>query len=288
MAGPLIRYDLSMTNYFSFPPAPAVRTRSMIPRSEARALYMRGEYGEKVDGGAFRALTAHNTTHLDTPFHFDADGEDLAALLNRADSVVDRPCRARVLNLAGNASLPGAHTREGVTYCEAVSAAVLPPEAELRRVEALVLLTGFGALMARYPDRPFTDDADGFYHLPWLTDDAVERILAAGLKLVAIDSPTVERQTSSEPHRMSGDAHLMLLARRPPVLIMECLDGSRLSGEVGFVPHEALLHIVPRRVNAAGADAAHSRAFLYFYREDPDGAALAALQTMMTPQEFHG
>lgn len=287
MAGPLVRYDLSLAHYFSFPPAPTVKTRAMIPRSESRALYMRGEFGEKLDG-AFRPLTAHNTTHLDTPYHFDADGEDLAALLNRVDSVVDRPCRARVVNLAGQSDVPAAHARDGVTYCEVVSAADLPPEAELRTVEALVLLTGFGAVMAQYADRPYTSEADGYYHLPWLTEDAVERIIASGLKLVAIDSNSVERQTSAEPHRMSGDAHLALLARRPPVLIVECLDGSRLAHDVGFVPAEALLQVVPRRENAAGADAAHSRTFLYFYRDDPDGAALAALQTVITPQEFHG
>ncbi|HEX9841253.1 MAG TPA: cyclase family protein [bacterium] len=288
MAGPLIRFDLSMTNYFSYPPAPAVRTRPMIPRQERKALYMRGEFGEKVDGGAFRPMTAHNTTHLDVPYHFDEDGDDLAAVLNRADSVADRPCLARVVWLAGDAALPGAHTRDGVTYCEAVSAPVLPPLEELRRVEALVLLTGFGELMARFAEQPFTHDGDGFYHVPWLTEDATARVLEAGLKLVAIDSTSVERQTSSEPHRMSGDVHTTLLGHEPPVLIMECLNGAGLAERVGFLPREALLHIVPRRVNAAGADAAHSRAFLYFYRDDPGGEGLRALQAAMTPQEFYG
>ena len=288
MAGSLVRYDLSLPNYFSYPPAPAVRTRPMIPRSEPKALYMRGEFGEKVDGGAFRPMTAHSTTHLDVPFHFDADGDDLAAVLNRADSVADRPCLARVVCLAGGASLPGTHTREGVTYCEAVSAAVLPPVAELRGYEALVVLTGFGALMARYADRPFAHDDDGFYHVPWLTEDATQRILEAGIAVVAIDSTTVEQQTSSVPHRMSGDAHHALLGHSPPVLIMECLDGSRLVEQVGFAPREALFQMVPRRVNALGADAAHARAFLYFYRDDAEGQALRTLQGLMTPQEYHG
>ncbi len=288
MAGRLIRYDLSMASYFSYPPAPAVRTRPMIPRGEPRSLYMRGEFGEKVDGGAMRPMTAHSTTHLDVPYHFDADGDDVAAVLNRADSVADRPCLARVVCLAGDASLPGACTRAGVTYCEAVSAALLPPVAELRACEALVVLTGFGAVMAQYADRPYTPDSDGFYHVPWLTGDAARHILAAGLRLVAIDSTTVERQTSSVPHRMSGDVHTALLSHRPPVLIVECLDGSGLASQAGFVPREALLQIVPRRVNAAGADAAHSRAFLYFYRDDADGSALRRLQAALTPQELYG
>lgn len=288
MVGPLIRYDLSLASYFTYPPAPAIKTRAMIPRREPRGLYMRGEYGEKADGGALRPITGHNTTHLDTPYHFDADGEDVATLLNRADSVADRPCRARIVSLAGGGPVPAAHLRDGVTYCETVSADLLPPQEALRGVEALVVLTGFGGVMAQYADRPFSPEADGYYHLPWLTDDAVAHLVAAGIKLVAIDANSVERQTSVEPHRMSGDAHLALLARRPPVLILECLDGSRLASDVGFLPTEALLQLVPRRVDAVGADAATSRAFLYFYRDDPDGAALAALQTVMTPQEFHG
>ncbi|HKJ00096.1 MAG TPA: cyclase family protein [bacterium] len=288
MAGSLIRYDLSLPGYFSYPPAPSVKTRPMIPRGERRSLYMRGEYGAKVEGEAFRPMTAHNTTHLDVPYHFDEDGDDLAAVLNRADSVADRPCLARVVSLARQPALPGAHTREGVTYCEAVSAAVLPSVADLRQVEALVVLTGFGALMARYGDRPFAHDDDGYYHVPWFTEDATAHILKAGLKLVAIDSTTVERQTSSEPHRMSGDVHMALLGHAPPVLIMECLDGSAMAQQVGFVPSVALLHMVPRRVNAEGADAAHSRAFLYFYRDDADGTALRSLQAAMTPQELYG
>jgi len=158
---------------------------------------------------------------------------------------------------------------------------------ELRGYEALVILTGFGELMARQ-EGPFTHDADGFYHVPWLSDAATQHILDAGLALVAIDSTTVEQQTSSTPHRMSGDVHVSLLCHKPPVLIMECLNGTGFAEKVGFIPTEAVFQMVPRRVNAAGAEAAHCRAFLYFYREDPDGAALRALLGMMRPTEYHG
>lgn len=287
MAGPLIRFDLSLPGYFSHPPAPGVRTRAMIPRQETKTLYMRGEFGEKSPG-EFRPITAHNTTHLDVPFHFDGDGADLEAVLNRGDSVADRPCLARVVSLAGDPSLPGAYRRDGVDYCEAVSAEVLPPAEVLEQYEALVLLTGFAKVMLQYSDRPFVHDADGFYHIPWLTGDATRVILESGLSLVALDSNSVERQTSSKPHRMSGDAHQALLGNDPPVLIMECLNGADLENQVGFFPAEALLHMVPRRVNAKGAEAAHSRAFLYFYRDDGEGEALRTLQSMMTPEEFHG
>ena len=287
MAGALIRYDLSLPTYFSYPPSPGVMTRDMIPRQEASGLYMRGEFGARADG-QFRPTTAHNTTHLDTPFHFDPRGEDLAAVLNRGDRVADRPCLARIVHLAGDAGLPGAYRRDGVDYCEAVGAALLPPAGELRGYEALVLLTGFGELMERQDGTPFTHAGDGFYHVPWLTADATAHIVAAGLRLVAIDSTSVEQQTGSQPHRMSSDAHVALLNHDPPVLIMESINGAGLAAQVGFVPREALLHIVPRRVNARGAEAAHSRAFVYFYRDDPDGEALRALQPVITPREYYG
>ena len=287
MPGTLVRFDISLPNYFSYAPAPEVRTRAMIPRREPKGLYMRGEFGQKTDGQP-RPMTAHNTTHLDVPYHFDEAGADLAGVLNRSETPADRPCLARVVHLAGDSSLPGVYRRDGVDYCEAVSAALLPPVEELRQYEALVVLTGFGEVMRKFADTPYTHDADGFYHVPYFTEDATERILEAGLAMVAIDSTTVERQTSSVPHRMSGDVHVALLTHEPPVLIVECLDGTDIGSKLGEVPGEAVLHLVPRRANAAGAEASHSRAFLYFYREDPQGTDLRNLLQVMTPQEFHG
>jgi len=58
--------------------------------------------------------------------------------------------------------------------------------------------------------------------------------------------------------------------------------------QVGYAPHEGLLHMVPRRVNEKGADAAHGRAFLYFYRDDPEGEALRQLARAMKPEEMYG
>lgn len=283
----LIRFDLSLPTYFSYPPAPGVAVRPQIPRREPKALYMRGEIGEKRDGSP-RLMTAHNTTHLDVPYHFYEQGADLAAVLNRADSVADRPCLAAVVVLQGKAGAPGHYTRDGVSYVERIAAADLPAEDELRKAEALVVLTGFGRIMAAQTVGQFAPNPDGFFHVPWLDDGAVDRILASGLRLVGLDSTTVEPQLSAEPHRMGSDAHFRLLGHTPPVLILEGLNGTAFAEQVGFVPRRALLHVVPRRVNAAGADAAHSRVFLYFHRGDPDGRRLAALQDLLTPQELYG
>jgi kynurenine formamidase len=283
----LIRFDLSLPGYFSYAPAPGVVTRPMIPRRQPDALYMRGEIGEKHDGTP-RLMTAHNTTHLDVPFHFYEQGADLAAVLNRLDTPADRPCLARVVVLRAKPEAPGHYVRDGVAYVERVTAADLPEVEDLKGAEALVILTGFGRVMAAQPEGQFARNPDGFYHVPWLDEGAIERILAAGIRLVGLDSTTVEPQLSAEPHRMGSDAHFRLLGHHPPVLILEGLNGAGLAEQVGFVPRTALLHVVPRRVNAAGADAAHSRVFLYFYRNDTDGRRLAALQEVLTPEELYG
>jgi len=287
MAHALIRFDLSLPCYFSYPPAPSIATRPMIPRKDPVALYMRGETGEKHDGSP-RPITAHNTTHLDVPFHFYEQGADLAAVLNRMETVADRPCLARVSVLEGRPGARGHFTRDGVSYVECITAADLPAEEELRGVQALVILTGFGRVMAAQRNGPFSPNSDGFYHIPWLDEGALERILASGIQLVGLDSMSVEPQLSAVPHRMGKDIHLRLLGHQPPVLILEGLNGVGLQERVGFVPRRAVLHVVPRRANAAGADGAHSRVFLYFYRDDPDGRRLPALQDALTPQELYG
>ena len=283
----LIRCDLTLPHYFTYAPAPMVDTRPVIPRKLPRGLYMRGEFGLKEDGTP-RPIVAHNTTHLDVPFHFLESGADLAAVLNRPGSVADRPALARIVNLGGQPDLPGSHVRESIAYGESVSAEVLPAVDELCRYEALVILTGFGTLMARRPDSRFAPSADGSYHVPHLTDSAAERILASGVRLVALDSTTVEPQTGHDPIRFGSDIHFRLLGHEPPVFIVEGLNGDGLFERLGFVPESGLLHVVPRRVNAEGAEASHSRVFLYVYRHDMDDSALRALADMTRVEEFHG
>lgn len=287
MAPSLIRCDITLPGYFSYEPAPAVETRPMIPRREARGLYMRGEFGTKPDG-RMRPVGSHNTTHLDVPYHFLESGADVDGVLNRPGSPADGPSLACVLFLGNRPDRPGSYTRNGVTYCEAISAADLPPAEELSAYESLVLLTGFGNVMTKMSQGEFTTDADGGYHLPHLTSDAVQRILQSGLRLVALDSSTVEPQSSVDPIRFTSDVHYELLGHENPVLIVEGLGGGTLVHQVGFAPGEAILHIVPRRVNAKGAEAMHSRVFLYFYRDDADGRQLRALHAMMQPEEFYG
>lgn len=287
----LIRCDLTLPHYFGYAPAPMVETRPVIPRREPRGLFMRGEFGIKEDG-ALRPIVAHNTTHLDVPFHFIESGADLASVLNRPEWPADRPCLARVVWLAPDSArkepAPGEYTRDGIAYCESISAERLPSAAELRGYEALVIMTSFGRIMARGPETRFTPGADGSYHVPHLTDSAVQRVLASGVRLLALDSTTIEPQTATDPVRFGSDVHFSLLGADSPVLVVEGLGGAGLPGRLGFAPGEGLLHVVPRRVNAEGADAAHSRVFLYCYRDDPQGRSLRQLAAMLQAEEFHG
>ena len=163
----------------------------------------------------------------------------------------------------------------------------LPPLEELRQYDALVLLTGFGAVMRRGAEH-FTPDAAGFYHMPGITAEAARRIIEAGLALLAIDSPTIERQTQGNPLRMTGDVHPLLLGHSPPVFILEAIAGDRIASLVGLVPTEGMLEVIPRRANAKGADAAPTRAFLSFYRGPDNRRLLERLIATVTPKFLYG
>jgi kynurenine formamidase len=179
------------------------------------------------------------------------------------------------------------YEKNGVRYCELVTAEMLPPIEELRQYDALVLLTGFGAIMRRGSEE-YAPDAAGFFHLPGITVEVAQRMVDAGLTLLAIDSPTVERQTQGDPLRMSGDVHPILLGHTPPVFILEAVAGDRLAPQVGFVPTVGMLEVIPRRANAKGADAAPARVFLSFYRGQNNHQQLQHLIAMITPQYLYG
>lgn len=284
-----IRYDLSLPHAFSHPPAPGRRMRDLIPRQPS-GLYMRGEEGVKRATGSSRPITAHHTTHLDAPRHFFAEGADMAALLNDPQAVVDRFCHARVVCLAPR---EGAlqQQRNGLHYRERVDAVDLPSVECLRGYEALILCTGFGAVMARHlPQEEFPPLGDGGYHEPWLAEDAVEQILEAGLRLVAIDAPSVEPQTSVQPYRMGSEVHRRLLGHTPAVLIAEGLNCSALApyfgGQAEDPPQEGLLQLVPQRSHAADADAAPCRALFYSYDGPHHAEALRSLHALFLQAEY--
>ena len=282
----LIKYDLSLDVYFTYGPAASVLSRPVLPRREGQPIFMRGEVGVK-DDGQLRPLVSHNTTHIDMPMHFLEGAADLHDVLNNLSYRVNLPLLTRVVDVSAWPAPPCMYGYNGVRYCELVTAAMLPSVEELQQYDALVLLTGFGAIMRRGSDQ-FTPDAEGFLHLPGITVEAAERVAQAGLTLLAIDSPTVERQTQGYPLRMTGDVHPILLGHAPPVFILEAIAGDRLAPQAGFVPTEGMLEVIPRRANAKGADAAPARVFLSFYAGPHNRQQLQRLIALMTPKYLYG
>jgi hypothetical protein len=87
---------------------------------------------------------------------------------------------------------------------------------------------------------------------------------------------------------MTGDVHPILLGHIPPVFILEAVAGDHLVPQVGFVPTEGMLEVVPRRANARGADAAPARVFLSFYRGTNNRQQLQRLIDLITPKYLYG
>jgi len=286
MVEDLTRYDLSLDVYFTYGPMATVTSRSVLPRREGQPIFMRGEVGIR-DDGQFRPLVAHNTTHIDMPVHFLDGGADLHDVLNNPAYRVNLPLLARVVDVSVWPDPPYCYESNGVRYCELVTAEMLPPVEELRQYDALVLLTGFGAVM-RLGSEPYAADGKGFFHVPGVTAEVAQRVAEAGLTLLAIDSPTVERQTQGNPLRMTGDVHPILLGHIPPVFILEAIAGDRLAPQVGYVPTEGMLEVIPRRANAKGADAAPARVFLSFYRGQNNRQRVQQLIAMITPHDLFG
>jgi kynurenine formamidase len=286
MGNGLIKCDLTLEEYFTYGNSASVITRPVLPRREGQPILMRGEIGVREDGN-FRPLVAHNTTHIDMPLHFVADTADLEAVLNNPAYRINLPMLARILDLSNWPEPQYFYEQNGVRYCEQVTAAMLPPVQELRQYDALVLLTGFGAVM-RQGSEHFHTDAAGFYHLPHITVEVAQRVVEAGLSLLAIDCTTVERQTQGNPLRMTGDVHPILLGHEPPVFILEGVAGDRMATQAGFCPSEGMLEVIPRRTNAAGADAAHARVFLSFYRGPNSHDQITHLIETATPEYLYG
>jgi kynurenine formamidase len=273
-----------LEHYFIYGHSAAVLTRPVLPRREGQPILMRGEVGIK-DDGQLRPLVAHNTTHIDMPYHFLDDGADLAAVLNNPVYRINLPMLTLVLDLS---EAPEAHMYEryGIRSCREVTAAMLPDVETLRQYDALLLLTGFGAILDRGSE-DFAPDAEGFYHLPSVTVGVAQKVVDAGMSLLGIDCTTVEKQTQGHPLRMTGDVHPILLGQASPVFILEGVSGARMPSQAGFMPSEGVLEVIPRRTNAEGADAAHARVFLSFYR-DRNREQLEQLIEMNTPEHLYG
>jgi arylformamidase len=162
-------------------------------------------------------LGTHAGTHVDAPFHFEANGATVDQL--PLDVLMGR---ARVVDLGNR---------------ECVDRAFLAA-LDLGGTRRLLFKTRTSGCLVS-GEMP-TDFA-------YLTPDAASHLVEAGIELVGIDSPSVERFGSSD-----YTVHHTLL--RAGVVIVESLDLSNVTpGEYDFT-------CLPLRV--AGADGAPARAVL--------------------------
>ena len=160
MAKSLVRVDLTLPNYFTYGPAPSVATRPMIPRKAERGLFMRGEYGNQTRRRcpAHRGPQYHPTSTC--PIISWNRGTTWPGCSTIGSCRWTAPAWPGLSPLGAQPDLPGAYTVGKTTYCEAISDAVLPSADELRNYEALVVLTGFGAVMAGCGDGAYNPDQD--------------------------------------------------------------------------------------------------------------------------------
>ena len=178
---------------------------------------MRMAQGDSCDVSTLR-MSVHCGTHADAPSHYAVGGHDIAA----ADLSVYLG-RCRVIAVRGQGDPP------------LVPRQAVGPDA-LGGVERVLLKT-----MASHDPHRFDP---GFTALG---PEAARAVVAAGVRLVGIDTPSMDHATST-----SLDAHKILLAGR--VALLENLDLSAVE------PGEYELIALPLKI--IGGDASPVRAIL--------------------------
>jgi kynurenine formamidase len=205
-----------------------------------------GETGEQL------GISNHTWSHLDAPYHLIGDG----ASLDELDPTDYLASLARVIDLSGS-DPARRESIDGVDYHSRIDVKDLPAdlESETRGCEALLFVTGFGALIDR--GFPMTSGADE--HYPNLTRDAAKLVASLShIRLVAIDSPSFDKPETR------AIAHRILLGRRPkPVLLLETLTCERLRRAVNPLPDKVLLTAEPLRAYGKKPDGALASVFAY-------------------------
>jgi arylformamidase len=178
---------------------------------------MRMEHGGSCNVSTIR-MSAHLGTHTDAPLHFDTAGPDIASVDLR------RYCgRCRVVDVRGEGS-PPVIPAGGLT------------EPVLRGAERILFRT-----------RPQHEHRDFDAAFTALGTRAATVLVAAGIRLVGIDTPSMDHATSQ-----SLDAHHVLY--RGGIAILENLDLSRVE------PGDYELFALPLRI--VGGDSSPVRAIL--------------------------
>jgi kynurenine formamidase len=224
-----------------------------------------GSTGEQL------GISNHTWSHLDAPYHLIADGASLDEI-DPKDYLVST---ARVVDLSGS-DPSRRETIDGINYHSRIDVEDLPAdlEAETRSCDALLFVTGFGALIDK--GFPMTQGADE--HYPNLTRDAAEVVASlTHIKLAAIDSPSFDKPETR------AIAHRILLGRRPkPVLLLETLTCERLRGAFPRLPKRLLLTAEPLRAYGKKPDGALASAFAYAACSSDEGLFEAFAEGLRT------
>jgi kynurenine formamidase len=174
----------------------------------------RGVYAEGTEFAIDRISLVGNTgTYVDAPFHRYAGGADLAGL--PLESLADLP--VVVVRVEGA-------TERGVT-AQALAAYDVAGR-------AVLLHTGW--------DRHWRTASYGGPDAPYLTEDGAKHLVAAGARLVGIDSVNIDRTDGGE-----RPAHSILLGAGVPVL-------EHLTNLSALPVYGARLHAVPAPVRDFG------------------------------------
>lgn len=203
--------DLSHTvehDMVTYPGLPSPRISDHLTREASRANYASGT---EFHIGRIE-MVANTGTYLDTPFHRYPDGDDLAAL--PLQSVADLP------GVCVAAAPEGPIDPEG-----------LPGDG--LRGRAVLLATGW--------DRYWRTPDYGADHHPFLAEAAAEKLLAAGVALVGIDSVNIDDTRGGQ-----RPAHTQLLAAGVPVV-------EHLTGLEGLVDAAFRFFAVPAKVRGLGS-----------------------------------
>ncbi|MEV6596024.1 cyclase family protein [Actinoplanes sp. NPDC051346] len=216
-AGPARLVELShviTAGMVTYPGLPGPEITPHLTREASRALYAPG-----VEFAMDRISMVGNTgTYVDSPYHRYADGVDLAGL--PLDTVADLP--AVVIRLTDS-------TRRGI---EAEALGGYGTGGSGLAGAAVLLHTGW--------DRHFGTPAYG-EPAPFLTASGAKHLVAAGVRLVGIDSVNID-DTHSGGER---PAHSILLDAGIPVL-------EHLTGLADVPVSGARLHAAPPRVRGFG------------------------------------
>ena len=252
MSGPrLLKVDLSPSDYVYVPQAPRIERWPIFARDGQNEWEMWGVLGVGESGEQL-GISNHTWSHLDAPYHLIADG----ASLDEVDPADYLASIARVIDLS-RSDPSRRESIDGVEYHSRIDIEDLPAnlEAETRDCDAVLFITGFGALI----DKGFPMTAGADEHYPNLTQRAAELVASLRhIKLAAIDSPSFDKPETK------AIAHRVLLGRRPrPVLLLETLTCERLRRAIQPLPTKLLLTAEPLRAFGEKPDGALASVFAY-------------------------